>query len=101
MSTNTPAAEKDSGNRLFDDLLTDHVFLGLDAEGYLHHLDRQTATVHRLTLDGRRERRTDLSVRECPPARALELYLRFVGTQIGWDDRRKVTAADLWDRADG
>jgi hypothetical protein len=97
MSTKTPAAQESSGDRLFDALLADHVLLGRDAEGYVHHLDRQTATVHRIhPTTGARERRTDLTARPERPPRALEVYIRFVAEGTGWADRRKYTAADLF-----
>lgn len=102
MTANKPKAD-DAEERIadeyavgFDQMLPTHVLLGLDSEGFLHHLDRKSQTVHRLTVGGHRWGRTDLSVRDEVPARALELYIRFVDSSVGWDERWKFTADDLF-----
>lgn len=99
MSSNAARADKPTDRRTaFDPALTTHVYLGRDAEGYHHHLDRSTATVHRVAADGTRERTVDLLARERDEtaAGALEAYLAFVARSVAWDDRRKYTARDLF-----
>lgn len=78
--------------------LRQHVCLGVDAEGFAHHLDRATATVHRIRpATGTRERTTDLLARGEPAPAALETYIHdFVGGAVGWADRRKLTGRDLF-----
>lgn len=98
MSTNIERAEKPTDDEPFNTtLLARHVNLGTDAEGMIHHLDRATATVHRIDpATGRRERRTDLTARNEPAPAALETYIAFVAEGVGWDDRRKYVAADFF-----
>ena len=58
MSTTNPRAEKRTDPRL----IAQHTALGLDAEGYIHHLDRDAGVVHRIDPEtGARERRSDLA----------------------------------------
>jgi hypothetical protein len=94
----TKATSRQESSEPFDRLLPQHVYLGRDRHGYDHHLDRATATVHRIATDGVRERRTDLTSRDEAAPRALEVYLRWIASSIGWDDRRKYVGADLFGR---
>jgi hypothetical protein len=77
-------------------LIDQHTTLGLDAEGYVHHLDRDAGVVHRLDPEtGARERRSDLA--EWVAARdhvemgnAVDVYVHeFIGGSDGpgWTER--------------
>jgi len=58
MSTKSTGAKKRNDTRL----IAQHTALGLDAEGYIHHLDRDAGVVHRIDPEtGARERRSDLA----------------------------------------
>lgn len=72
-------------------LLPQHVHLGVDAEGYRHHLDRATNSVWR--FEGSTvERRTPLGAKD------LDRYLAFVADEIGWQERYQIATWDIWGR---
>jgi hypothetical protein len=75
-----------------------HQYVGIDDDGYLHHLDRQTGTVHRVhPAQATRQRVVDLTERPERPADALEVYVHeYVADQIGWAVRELFTARDIW-----
>jgi hypothetical protein len=99
MSTTIRRRENGTDDAPFDTSLRRHVDLGDDGEGYTHHLDRHSATVHRIdTRTGERERTTDLTVRDEPAPRALEIYIHHVSQRVGWTVRRKFIGADLFRR---
>ena len=90
MSTTNPRAEKRTDTRL----IAQHTTLGVDAEGYVHHLDRDAGVVHRIDLEtGARERRSDLA--EWVAARdhvefgnAVDTYVHeYIGAEVGWTER--------------
>jgi hypothetical protein len=90
MSTTNPRAEK----RTDPQLIAQHTALGLDAEGYIHHLDRDAGVVHRIDPEtGARERRSDLAGwvaqrDHVEMGNAVDVYVHeFIGDQIGWIDR--------------
>jgi hypothetical protein len=94
MSTkHTHAQESDAP---FDPLLPRHVYLGRDRNGFDHHLDRATASVHRFDTAGVRERRVDLTERDEPAPKALEVYLYWIAHHIGWESRHKMVGADVF-----
>lgn len=60
-----------------------HQFVGVDGEGFAHHLDRTTMRVHRVSVTGERERVTDVVSQS-----GVEAYVHdFVAVQVGWEDR--------------
>ena len=92
MSTTNARAEKRTDTRL----IAQHTMLGVDAEGYVHHLDRDAGVVHRIDPEtGARERRSDL--REWVAARdhvemgnAVDTYVHeYIGGSDGpgWVER--------------
>ncbi|WP_251342408.1 hypothetical protein [Haloplanus halophilus] len=73
-------------------LLPQHVYLGRDREGYVHHLDRDANAVHRVEDAGERERVTPLGDAH------LDDYLAFVADEIGWTDRKQAATWDFFGR---
>ena len=74
-----------------------HKNLGIDAEGYVHHLDWETRKVHRIAPDGARERVSRLNE---PAGNSMETYVHdFVGGQIGWFERT-LTSRDFFGGAE-
>jgi hypothetical protein len=99
MTTTTPRRENGTDDAPFSPGLTQHVDLGDDREGNVHHLDRETGAVHAIAADGSRVRRTDLTSYQHGPAPvALEAYIQVIADGVGWDDRRKYVGADLFGR---
>lgn len=96
MQNDTLTAQERTDEPFNTTVLARHVDLGDDAAGYVHHLDRHTATVHRIAPDGTRERRTDLTARTERAPDALETYVEFVAEGVGWAERRKLVAADVF-----
>lgn len=93
MSTKDVPEQKISGTAdASPRLLPQHVYLGVDAEGYRHHLDRDAGLVTRFDDAGKIERRTDLSNSD------LGEYLLFVAEQVGWRARYQIADWDLWGR---
>lgn len=90
MSTKHAPENKSSGTRDAQfSILPQHVFLGTDTEGFHHHLNRDTATVHR--FDGpERERVTPLGDAH------LDDYLAFVADEIGWAVRKQAANWDFF-----
>lgn len=83
-------------NRLArDPTLPRHQEVGVDGEGYVHHLDRATNRVHRVGPAGR-ERVCELDRLGAKGGAAVEQYVYgYVGAQVGWADR-VVTTRDLF-----
>ncbi|ELZ48966.1 hypothetical protein C464_06130 [Halorubrum coriense DSM 10284] len=84
-------------------LAPQHTSLGVDAEGYVHHFDRDAAVVHRIdTETGARERRSDLAewvaTREhVAMGNAVDVYVHeFIGGEVGWAERTQMTARDVF-----
>lgn len=72
-------------------LLPQHVYLGRDTEGYVHHLDRDQNVVHRFE-GGTRERVTPLGDAH------LDDYLAFVADDLGWHERKQAATWDFFGR---
>jgi hypothetical protein len=70
-----------------------HAYLGVDAEGYHHHVDRAARLVYRFDGAGQIERTTPLRT---PGDTDLERYVHdHVADAVGWADRPYVTTRDL------
>lgn len=101
----TPTTQNGTGHEparaSSDPLVTRHTFIGFDADGYAHHLDRDTRTVHRIDTDtGTRERTSDLGAwadaKGTLLGNAIERYIHdYIGGEIGWRERPYRTAAEL------
>jgi hypothetical protein len=95
MSTTTPSRQKSAGTDRRTALAPPrHAYLGVDAEGYHHHVDRDARLVYRFDTDGMIERTTPLRT---PDDTDLERYIHdHVAAAVGWADRRYVTTRDVW-----
>lgn len=83
MATTHPTPERGTDrflNRLESDpTLARHQEIGVDAEGYVHHLDRATGHVHRVDAASR-ERVCDLGLLDAAGGAAVEAYVHeYVG----------------------
>ena len=84
-------------------LAPQHTTLGVDAEGYIHHLDRDAETIHRIDTDtGARERVSDLATWQAQRehvalGNAVDVYVHeFIGAEIGWSERDQLTDRDVF-----
>lgn len=84
-------------------LAPQHTVLGVDADGYTHHLDRDAETVHRIdTETGARERVSDLAAWQAQRehvalGNAVDTYVHeFIGAEVGWDERDQLTDRDVF-----
>ena len=97
MSANAPSPTNGDTTQKCTDattrLLPQHVYLGRDAEGFRHHLDRAANTVTRFSDTGEIERVTDLGDDH------LDDYLAFVAEDVGWRVRKQAATWDVWGRA--
>jgi hypothetical protein len=94
MSTKDRPAQESAGT--YDEpprLLPKHVYLGVDTEGYRHHLDRDANVITRFTDAGEIERRTELD------SRHLDEYLLFVAEDVGWRVRKQAGSFDFFPEA--
>lgn len=92
MITNDTPADKASATDCTDPFLADHVYLGRDREGFVHHLDREANVVYRFDDDGM-ERVSPLGEKH------LDDYLAFVADQIGWAVRKQAATWDFFPEA--
>ncbi|WP_238992116.1 hypothetical protein [Halorubrum distributum] len=90
MSTKSTGAKKRNDTRL----IAQHTTLGIDAEGYVHHLDRDAGVVHRIDPEtGARERCSDLAAwvaerDHVALGNAVDVYVHeYIGEEVGWVDR--------------
>ena len=94
MSTKDRPAQESAGT--YDEpprLLPKHVYLGVDVEGYRHHLNREANIVTRFNDGGEIERRTHLGDRH------LDDYLLFVAEGVGWRVRKQAGTFDFFPEA--
>jgi len=75
----------------------DHIVLGTDRDGAIHHLDRQTTQVHIVTTDGEREQVNDLldHTRLNGTTDAAIAWMDYVDQARGW---RHIQHIDLFGR---
>jgi len=100
MSTTNPRRKSSTGSPR---LAPQHTTLGVDADGYAHHLDRDAAAVHRIDpTTGRRERRSNLAewVAErdnVELGNAVDTYVHdYIGGEVGWSERTQLTNRDVF-----
>lgn len=93
------------GENRTDSLIAQHTTLGLDDDGYAHHLDRDARVVHRIDpATGCRERRSDLGAwtDERPNksmGNAVSVYVHeYIGGEVGWTERAQMTSRDVFGR---
>ncbi|ELZ35391.1 hypothetical protein C472_12675 [Halorubrum tebenquichense DSM 14210] len=84
-------------------MIAQHTTLGVDAEGFIHHLDRAAEIVHRIDpTTGRRERRSDLAEwvaerEHVELGNAVDVYVHdYIGDEIGWSERTQYTDRDVF-----
>ena len=99
MSTTNARAERRTDTRL----IAQHTTLGVDADGYTHHLDRDAETVHRIdTATGARERVSDLAEwvtthDDVELGNAVDVYVHeYIGAEVGWTERDQLTDRDVF-----
>jgi len=94
MSTKDRPAQETAGTTdATTRLLPQHVYLGRDAEGYRHHLDREAGVIYRFDDSGTVERITSLD------GRHLDDYLAFVAEEIAWAGRKQAATWDVFPEA--
>lgn len=94
--TNPSPTTGDTTERCTDrtiNLLPQHVYLGVDVEGFRHHLDREANVIYRFDDRGRIERCTDLGERH------LDDYLRFIAEEVSWRVRKQAGSFDFFPEA--
>lgn len=101
MSTNATSTEESTATPDLR-LCNQHDYLGIDGEGYIHHLDRETFRVHRIEPDtGARERVSDLAAycnaNDVLPGAATDIYVHdYIGDRVGWSERYSTTNRDVF-----
>ena len=95
MSRSARAGQVSSGPDRQYRTVARHAYLGVDREGYHHHVDRDARLVYRFDATGAVERTTPLRT---PNDTDLERYIHdHVATDVGWAERSYVTTRDLWE----
>ena len=100
MSTTNPHQQSSTDSPR---LAPQHTTLGVDADGYTHHLDRDAETVHRIdTATGVRERVSDLAAWQAQRehvalGNAVDVYVHeYIGGEVGWGERDQLTDRDVF-----
>lgn len=93
MSKSDRAGQVSSGTDRQYRTAPQHAYLGVDAEGYHHHVDRDARLVYRFDDGGAIERTTPLNTLDDTD---LERYIHdHVASDVGWASRPYVTTRDL------